>query len=62
MVWHDVLDKDHLSVKLDDQDQTALLEINDGGISPNYVTIRLDEAGIDELIGALQFIRKAIRK
>ena len=43
MAWIQVLDKEHLSVKFDDKDEMALLEINDGGISPNYVTIRLNE-------------------
>lgn len=55
-----MLDKDQLSVKWDDQDETALLEINDGGISPNYVAIRLSETEIDELIEALQRIKQSI--
>ncbi|WP_261302372.1 hypothetical protein [Paenibacillus andongensis] len=61
MAWIQVLDKEHLSVKFDDQDETALLEINDGGISPNYVTIRLNENEIDDLIEALQRIKQAIQ-
>ncbi|KRF21554.1 hypothetical protein [Paenibacillus sp. Soil787] len=61
MAWIQVLDKQHLSVKFDDQDEMALLEINDGGISPNYVTIRLNENEIDDLIEALQRIKQAIQ-
>ncbi len=61
MAWIQVLDKEHLSVKFDDKDEMALLEINDGGISPNYVTIRLNETEIDDLIEALQRIKQAIQ-
>ncbi|NRF90294.1 hypothetical protein HQN89_04490 [Paenibacillus frigoriresistens] len=61
MAWIQVLDKEHLSVKFDDQDDMALLEINDGGISPNYVTIRLNETEIDDLIEALHRIKQAIQ-
>ncbi|KQX51719.1 hypothetical protein [Paenibacillus sp. Root444D2] len=61
MAWIQVLDKENLSVKFDDKDEMALLEINDGGISPNYVTIRLNETEIDDLIEALQRIKQAIQ-
>ncbi|KRE40671.1 hypothetical protein [Paenibacillus sp. Soil724D2] len=61
MTWIQVLDKENLSVKFDDKDEMALLEINDGGISPNYVTIRLNETEIDDLIEALQRIKQAIQ-
>lgn len=60
LAWVPMLDKEQLSVKWDDQDETALLEINDGGISPNYVTIRLCETEIDELIEALQRIKRSL--
>lgn len=62
MAWIQVLDKENLSVKFDDKDEVALLEINDGGISPNYVTIRLNETEIDDLIEALQRIKQAIQE
>ncbi|MGO4269729.1 hypothetical protein AB4Z22_07790 [Paenibacillus sp. TAF58] len=61
MAWIQVLDKENLSVKFDDKDEMALLEVNDGGISPNYVTIRLNETEIDDLIEALQRIKQAIQ-
>ncbi|NOU87671.1 hypothetical protein GC102_18105 [Paenibacillus sp. LMG 31460] len=61
MAWIQVLDKENLSVKFDNKDEVALLEINDGGISPNYVTIRLNETEIDDLIEALQRIKQAIQ-
>jgi hypothetical protein len=61
MAWVNMLDREQLSVKLDDKDETALLEINDGGITPTYVTIRLHENEIDELIEALQRIKQAIQ-
>ncbi|MDD9266342.1 hypothetical protein ACFPES_04780 [Paenibacillus sp. GCM10023248] len=61
MAWINMLERDQLSVKLDEKDEMALLEVNDGGISPNYVTIRLDENEIDELIEALQRIKRAIQ-
>ncbi|MBD0380038.1 hypothetical protein [Paenibacillus sedimenti] len=62
MAWHNVLDTEQLTVKLDDQDAAALQEINDGGISPNYVTIRLAEAEIDELVTALLQIKQSIQR
>ncbi|OCT10594.1 hypothetical protein A8709_22375 [Paenibacillus pectinilyticus] len=61
MAWIQILDREHVSVKLDNQDDTALIEINDGGISPNYVTIRLREHEVDELIEALQRVKQSIR-
>ncbi|WNR43620.1 hypothetical protein [Paenibacillus roseipurpureus] len=60
MAWVHFLNKDQLSVKWDDKDDAALIEINDGGISPNYVTIRLNEHEIDELIDALQRVKQSI--
>lgn len=61
MAWIQVLNKENLSVKFDDKDEVALLEINDGGISPNYVTIRLNETEIEDLIEALQRVKQAIQ-
>lgn len=61
MAWIQVLDKENLSVKFDNKDEVALLEINDGGISPNYVTIRLNETEMDDLIGALKRIKEALQ-
>ncbi|BFT69911.1 MULTISPECIES: hypothetical protein [Paenibacillus] len=61
MAWINMLEREQLSVKLDDKDEVALLEINDGGISPNYVTVRLSETEIDELIEVLQRIKRAIQ-
>ncbi|NOU99883.1 hypothetical protein [Paenibacillus planticolens] len=61
MAWMNMLEREQLTVKLDNKDEVALLEVNDGGISPNYVTIRLNESEIDELIEALQRIKRAIQ-
>ncbi|MCD1259325.1 hypothetical protein B5M42_010805 [Paenibacillus athensensis] len=61
MVWKSVLERDHFTVKLDEKDRTALLEVNDGGIAPAYVTVRLQEQEIDELIDALQQVRNALK-
>lgn len=61
MAWINMLEREQLTVKLDNKDEMALLEVNDGGISPNYVTIRLNESEIDELIEALQRIKQAIQ-
>ncbi|MZQ84678.1 hypothetical protein GQF01_21455 [Paenibacillus sp. 5J-6] len=61
MAWINMLEREQLSVKLDDKDEVALLEINDGGISPNYVTVRLNENEIDELIEVLQRVKRAIQ-
>ncbi|TXK85520.1 hypothetical protein FU659_02900 [Paenibacillus sp. N3.4] len=61
MAWHSILDQDQLTLKLDDEDKAALLEVNDGGISPNYVTVRLKGAEIDALMDALQRIKASIQ-
>ncbi|GFZ82388.1 hypothetical protein GCM10008018_30350 [Paenibacillus marchantiophytorum] len=60
MAWITMLDREQLSVKLDDKDEATLLEVNDGGIAPSYVTVRLSEYEIDELIEVLQRIKQAI--
>jgi|GEM_PF-3046710 len=61
MVWKSVLERDHFTVKLDEGDRTALLEVNDGGIAPAYVTVRLQEHELDELIAALQQVRSSLQ-
>jgi hypothetical protein len=61
VAWEHVLDKEQLTVKLDRSDRTAIIEINDGGIAPNYVTIRLDEQEIGELVAALEGIQISLR-
>ncbi|OPH61376.1 hypothetical protein BC351_15715 [Paenibacillus ferrarius] len=61
MAWVHMLDRNQLSVKLDDKDEAAIIEVNDGGIAPNYVAIRLNEHEIDELIEALQRVKQAIQ-
>ncbi|MNH94867.1 hypothetical protein D3C73_474950 [compost metagenome] len=62
MAWETVLDQEQLTVKLDSMDRTALIEVNDGGISPNYVTIRLQDQEIGELIAALEKIRQTLKE
>lgn len=45
MKWITLFDHELMSIRLDQEDNSLLLEVNDGGISPEYVTVRL---GIDE--------------
>ncbi|UJF34449.1 hypothetical protein [Paenibacillus hexagrammi] len=61
MAWHNILEQELISIKWDDRDQEAIIEVNDGGIAPSYVTLRLEAREIDQLIGALNEIQAKIR-
>jgi hypothetical protein len=53
LAWKNVLDKEFVQVKADIAGQTVILEVNDGGITPSYVTVHLQVEELDELIAAL---------
>lgn len=42
MAWITMYDDESMSVRRDTEDGSLILEVNDGGISPEYVTVRLD--------------------
>jgi hypothetical protein len=58
MVWQSILDKEQINIKVDLEDREAIIEVNDGGISPTYVTVRIQDQEIDEWIAALQQIKE----
>lgn len=42
MAWITMLDDEEMSIRQDTEDGSLILELNDGGITPEYVTVRLD--------------------
>lgn len=46
MKWVTLLDHELMNIRLDQKDNSLLLEVKDGGILTEYVTVRL---GIDEV-------------
>jgi len=54
MKWQTLLDMPQLSLRLDKEDGSLLLEVNDGGMNPGYVTCRLQHDEVMELIKGLQ--------
>ncbi|TNJ66499.1 hypothetical protein FE784_09530 [Paenibacillus hemerocallicola] len=58
MMWQNLLSNDRIEVRFDKSDKTAMLEVNDGGLVPSYMTIRLDVAELDELLAALREARR----
>ncbi|MGG1550246.1 hypothetical protein [Paenibacillus ferrarius] len=60
MAWITLLDRDRLTLRLDEHDQSLMLEVNDGGISPTYVTLHLDRSEAGVLEDALRAYRAKI--
>lgn len=54
MKWETLLDRDLLSLRFDPSDGSLLLEVNDGGLSPDYVTIRLGRGEVEEVRAAIE--------
>lgn len=57
-MWQSLLANDRIEVRFDKSDKTAMLEVNDGGLIPSYMTIRMDAAELDELLAALREARR----
>ncbi|SDW17652.1 hypothetical protein [Paenibacillus sp. CF384] len=62
MAWMTLMDHDLLSARLDTDDQSLLLEINDGGFSPEYVTIRLGREDVELLEEAIRQYKDITKK
>lgn len=60
MAWKTILNKEQVSIVYDDERNHVLLELNSGGLRPKFVTLHLDQAGIDEFIEHLQLAKKEI--
>lgn len=58
MAWTNVWSNDRIEVRYDDGDRTAMIEVNDGGLVPAYMTLSLEKAELDELLGALNRVRR----
>ena len=53
MAWITLYDDEWMSVRQDSDDDRLILEVNDGGIAPEYVTIRMDRAQAARLADVL---------
>lgn len=62
MKWVTLLDHELMSIRLDQEDNSLLLEVNDGGISPEYVTIRLGMEEVSRLENVLKDYRNRISR
>ncbi|NRF95569.1 hypothetical protein HQN89_32545 [Paenibacillus frigoriresistens] len=58
MKWITLLDHELMNIRLDQDDKSLLIEVNDGGISTEYVTVRL---GIDD-VKLLEEVLKEYKK
>lgn len=54
MAWTTMLDADHICIRYDEADQNVILEVNDGGLQPNYVTVHCNADEVKEIVEALQ--------
>jgi hypothetical protein len=54
MAWNTILQKDQLSIVIDDEHNRVLFETSSGGYRPRYVTLHLNHDELDELISSLQ--------
>lgn len=53
------MDQEQIVIRVDEQD--TLLEVNNGGVSPVYVTLRLGREELDILIEALLEARESMK-
>lgn len=60
MAWKSIMDQEHIGIRVDEQD--TLLEVNSGGVSPVYVTLRLRREELDRLIEALLEARELTKQ
>ncbi|MBP3963966.1 hypothetical protein [Paenibacillus lignilyticus] len=62
MAWMTLMDHDLVCARLDTEDDSLLLEVNDGGLSAEYVTIRLGKEDVELLEEAIrQFKEKTMK-
>lgn len=62
MKWVTLFDHELMSIRLDQEDNSLLLEVNDGGISPEYVTVRLGMEEVSRLENVLKNYRNRISR
>ncbi len=53
MQWKTLFEEEMITVRMDQEDGSLILETNDGGFSPSYVTVRLDRSHARRLLQAL---------
>ena len=53
MKWVTLYEEDQISIRMDEEDSSLILEVNDGGFAPDYVTVRLDRSNARMLLAAL---------
>jgi hypothetical protein len=53
MKWKTLFEEELITIRMDQEDGSLILETNDGGFSPSYVTVRLDRSDAQRLLQAL---------
>lgn len=53
MQWKTLFEEESITVRMDQEDGSLVLETNDGGFSPSYVTVRLNRSDARRLLQAL---------
>jgi hypothetical protein len=53
MKWKTLFEEDLINIRMDQEDGGLILEVNDGGFAPSYVTVRLDRTEARRLLQAL---------
>ncbi len=61
MSWQTLFQNEHVSLVLDSNQRHCMLEVNSGGFQPKYVSLHLDEKGLEQLIGELQKAKTALQ-
>jgi len=51
--WTTIYEEDRISIRMEEEDGSLILEVNDGGFAPDYVTVRLDRRHARKLLDAL---------
>jgi hypothetical protein len=54
VAWKTILQKDQISIVIDEERNHVLLETSSGGYRPRYVTLHIDAEEVDELIHSLE--------
>ncbi|MBW7476918.1 hypothetical protein K0T92_19555 [Paenibacillus oenotherae] len=53
MKWLTLMEHHLISLRMDREDRSLIVEVNDGGMSPEYVTARLQAQDVEQLVAAL---------
>ncbi|MCR8633833.1 MULTISPECIES: hypothetical protein [Paenibacillus] len=62
MAWITMYETDALTLVVDDEKQTAMLEVNSGGYRPRYITLHWNEQELAEVIKALQSAHQSLTR